>query len=258
MKDFGAFVDIGADSNFLLHKTQIKDSVFVRDAGEWLKVGDEITVRIRSKDEAKGRIELSMLMKMEVLMPMQRGQRLADMREGQELGGKITGVRQFGCFVDIGAEADGLIHIRNINDGIVNDIDSVLRPTDPVVVRVIGMYNGKLELALASPLARLPAVDAFLDVASHIWLDATMVGSTQFGIFVVIMPLGSGPQVTALLGMRETKADKMLAKGDKIRVRVLEVDVKKKQVSVTMKEPIPPEGMSESELKSWAAKPRES
>lgn len=53
--------------------------------------------------------------------------RLANLVEGEELGGEITGVRPFGAFVDVGAEEDGLLKARSINNGLVKDLNKVLR-----------------------------------------------------------------------------------------------------------------------------------
>lgn len=231
---FGAWVDIGADKDGLLHKTQMKEDVFIDDARKFFKVGEDITARVRWKDEAKGKIELSMKPASEVLMPLQRGLKVADMKEGEEMGGVITSVRNFGCFVDVGAEADGLIHIRNLNDGLVSNIDSVMKHGDNVVVKVIGVRDGKLELSLVSPLARLQAVDSYKAVPNDEWLDGTIVAKARFGIFVEVSSPGD-PEVAGFLGYKQAKGVEGMRLGDKVKVRVLEVDTAKKHVFLTMK-----------------------
>mmetsp|Transcript_93093 Transcript_93093/g.290188 ORF Transcript_93093/g.290188 Transcript_93093/m.290188 type:complete len:468 (+) Transcript_93093:93-1496(+) len=236
VKPVAAWVDIGSIKEAMLHKTQIKDGVFVADARDFLKVGDKITARIRDKDEAKEKIELSMKGEREVLNPLQRGLKLDELKKGEELGGVVTSVRNFGCFVDVGAEADGLIHVRNINDGLVGKIDDLIRHGDDVLVRVLGFSNGKLELALASPLARLPAVDAFQDLPADKWLEGKIVDMVQFGVFVSVEP-PVGPQVTAFLRYSEAENPEFMQEGEEIKVRVLRVDTEKKQLFLTMKTP---------------------
>jgi len=233
--NFGAFVDIGADKDCLLHKSQILDGKYVGDAREVLQEGDEVTARILKKDEAKGRMELSRRPQLDVLRPLQRGQKLASLRPGQEMGGVVTSVKTFGCFVDVGAEADGLLHVRNINDGVVANIDDLLKFGDPVVVRVLGQKEGKLELELASPLPRLPEVGGFKKVAPYEWLEGELVGMAPFGAFVALDQPGGGPKVTAELGLSKMKDADTLSIGDKVKVRLLRVDTERKRVFVSMK-----------------------
>jgi len=59
LADFGAFVDIGAQTDGLLHVSQLS-SDFVRHPSEVLKVGQEVQVRILEVDTRKRRISLTM------------------------------------------------------------------------------------------------------------------------------------------------------------------------------------------------------
>lgn len=167
---------------------------------------------------------------------MQRGQKLDKLEEGQELGGVVTGVRNFGAFVDVGAESDGLLHVRHINDGIVGKLDTIMRHGDPLVVKVIAVRAGKLELGLVSPLPRLPKVDGFLNVKEDEWISGTVVALMKFGSVLEVTSPKDGTKMDAFLGLRHSKSGSMLGFGDVIQARILKVDTEKRQVLLTQKE----------------------
>ncbi|GMH39386.1 hypothetical protein BSKO_07284 [Bryopsis sp. KO-2023] len=55
---FGVFIDIGAETDALVHISQLMDA-FVKDINEFLQVGDMIQVKIIDKDEQRRRIGAS-------------------------------------------------------------------------------------------------------------------------------------------------------------------------------------------------------
>lgn len=59
LQPYGAFVDIGVGQNGLVHISELKEG-FVRNVEDVVTVGDEVTVRVKEVDVAKGRIGLSM------------------------------------------------------------------------------------------------------------------------------------------------------------------------------------------------------
>lgn len=58
--DFGVFVDIGLESDGLVHISQISND-FIKHPGDVLKVGDKIKVSVLSIDKDKQRVQLSMI-----------------------------------------------------------------------------------------------------------------------------------------------------------------------------------------------------
>ena len=72
-----------------------------------------------------------------------------DVQPGMVLPGIITNITNFGCFVDIGAHQDGLIHISNLCDRRVNDPNEVVHLNQKVMVRVIGVEIERKRISLS-------------------------------------------------------------------------------------------------------------
>ncbi len=67
---------------------------------------------------------------------------------GSKLEGKVTGITHFGAFVLLPGGQTGLVHISEIADSYVRDINEHLKVNDPVTVKVINLDNGKIGLSI--------------------------------------------------------------------------------------------------------------
>lgn len=67
LEKFGAFVDIGAERDGLVHVSEMSDG-YVRDPSEVAKVGDEVEVAVLDVDRGKKQIRLTMNISLEALM----------------------------------------------------------------------------------------------------------------------------------------------------------------------------------------------
>lgn len=68
---------------------------------------------------------------------------------GAKVSGKVSGITNFGAFVDLGDHKTGLVHISEISDGYVKDIHDVLSVGDEVTVKVLTVGDdGKIGLSI--------------------------------------------------------------------------------------------------------------
>jgi len=67
---------------------------------------------------------------------------------GSKLEGKVTGITHFGAFVLLPEGETGLVHISEIADSYVRDINEHLKVNDPVTVKVINLDNNKIGLSI--------------------------------------------------------------------------------------------------------------
>jgi small subunit ribosomal protein S1 len=137
---FGAFVDIGAEREGLIHVSQISEQRVNRVA-DVLSEGDNVTVWVQRVDPGQGRISLTMV------EPPERS--IADLKPDQVLSGKVTKLAPYGAFVDIGVERDGLVHISEMSEGHIARPDDVAQVGDEVEVRVIGVNRRRHRIELS-------------------------------------------------------------------------------------------------------------
>ena len=60
-----------------------------------------------------------------------------DLKEGQLLPGIVNNITNFGCFVDVGIKESGLIHVSNLSDTFVSDVNAHVHLHQQIVVKVL-------------------------------------------------------------------------------------------------------------------------
>ena len=72
---------------------------------------------------------------------------------GQIVEGKITGITNFGVFVDLGEGKSGLVHISEVARSYVNDINDFVKINDTVKMKVLNIGDdGKISLSIKRAL----------------------------------------------------------------------------------------------------------
>ncbi len=72
---------------------------------------------------------------------------------GQIVEGKITGITNFGVFVDLGEGKSGLVHISEVARSYVNDINEFVKVNDVVKMKVLNISeDGKISLSIKKAL----------------------------------------------------------------------------------------------------------
>ncbi len=128
MVDFGAFIDIGVGRDGLAHISTLKRA----GVDKTLKVGDEIEVQVRRADLDNNRISLT-------IPGAGRSDktRLEDLEVGSTITGRVVRLVDFGAFIDVDAQTDGLVHISQLSDGFVGQVSDVLEVGQEVEVRIL-------------------------------------------------------------------------------------------------------------------------
>lgn len=67
---------------------------------------------------------------------------------GNIVEGKVTGITNFGAFVELADGKTGLVHISEVADAYVHDIKDYLKENDTVKVKIINMRDGKIGLSI--------------------------------------------------------------------------------------------------------------
>jgi len=67
---------------------------------------------------------------------------------GSKVQGKVTGITNFGAFVEIPGGSTGLVHISEVADSYVKDVNDHLKIGDMIEVKVISEKDGKTALSI--------------------------------------------------------------------------------------------------------------
>jgi small subunit ribosomal protein S1 len=137
---YGAFVDIGAERDGLVHVSQISRERVNRVA-DVLNKGDKITVWVQHVEPEQGRISLTMV------EPPERT--LDELKPDQVLTGTVTRVVPYGAFVDVGVGRDGLVHISEMAEGHIGRPEDVARVGDEVEVKVLAVNRQRRRIELS-------------------------------------------------------------------------------------------------------------
>tara|TARA_B110000902_G_scaffold255212_1_gene320255 strand:+ start:3305 stop:5428 length:2124 start_codon:yes stop_codon:yes gene_type:complete len=75
---------------------------------------------------------------------------VSDLRKGQLLPGIVNNITNFGCFVDIGIKESGLIHVSNLSDTFVKDVNAIVTLQQQILVKVleVDVERKRIQLAL--------------------------------------------------------------------------------------------------------------
>jgi len=138
--DFGAFIDIGVGRDGLAHISTLKRA----GVDKTLKVGDEIEVQVRRADLDNNRISLT-------IPGAGRNDktRLEDLEVGSVITGRVVRLVDFGAFIDVDAQTDGLVHISQLSDGFVGQVSDVLEVGQEVEVRILDVDVERRRISLA-------------------------------------------------------------------------------------------------------------
>ncbi len=112
VRDFGAFVDLGAGVQGLLHVSEMGWSR-VSDPSNLLKLGEEITVKVLRVDDDKQKISLGLKQLTDdpwVKVP-------DTYKVGQVRTGRVTRLAEFGAFVEFEPGVEALAHVSTFAAG---------------------------------------------------------------------------------------------------------------------------------------------
>jgi S1 RNA binding domain protein len=73
---------------------------------------------------------------------------------GSKVQGKVTGITNFGAFVELPGGSTGLVHISEVADSYVKDVNDHLKVGDQIEVKVISEKDGKIALSIKKAIDR--------------------------------------------------------------------------------------------------------
>lgn len=157
IRGIGAFVELPNKIRGLVHISEVSDD-YVVNVSDYLSVGQKIKVKIIGNDNNK--IALS-IRKVNDKSCCEKYQ-VNDIVEGT-----VSGISDFGAFVDLPGGSRGLVHISEISDDYVKNINNYLSIGQKVKVMIIDKKDNKIALSVRRADPKLSKVSGGRNVDPH-------------------------------------------------------------------------------------------
>jgi small subunit ribosomal protein S1 len=250
VREFGAFVDLGAGVQGLLHVSEMAWSR-VSDPGAIVKAGDEITVKVLRVDDDKQKISLGL--KQLSADPWSRVPEVY--KVGQRLPGRVTRVAQFGAFVELEPGIEGLAHASTFeptgrSGGWMGHVTAGMTGTFEILS--IDLVQKRIGVALVPEGSA--GTEGGAATRPGIVPGARLTGKVErhenFGVFVFLAPGRTG-----VIPMNETGIPKegdirrAFPVGADVEVVVLEIDPSGRRIRLSAKAVA--EAREAEEVREW-------
>ena len=232
--DYGAFVDLGGVDG-LLHVTDISWKR-INHPTEALTIGQQVQVQVIRFNPETQRISLGM--KQLEADPWEGV--AAKYPVGVKFKGRVTNITDYGAFVELEAGIEGLVHVsemswtkKNIHPG------KIVSTSQEVEVMVLDVDETKRRISLGLKQCLDNPWESFAEkypIGSRI--EGEIKNTTEFGLFVGLPGDIDGMVHLSDLDWNQSgeEAAKDYKKGDRITVKVLDIDSDKERISLGVKQ----------------------
>ena len=170
----------------------------------------------------------------------------AEIEEGKRYTGTVKSLTSYGAFVDIGG-VDGMVHISELSWSRIKHPSEVVKVGDTVDVYVISADKEKKKISLGmkdhsqDPWSVFTSTYQVGDVA-----NVRIVKLMTFGAFAEVVPGVDGLiHISQIADHRIDKPSDVLAEGDKVDVKITDVDMENKKISLSIRALLEEQGQDE-------------
>ena len=209
-------------------------SKFVKDLNELL--GKEKDVKIIEFNKKENKLVLSAKEVEQEKLSKKREELWKTLKEGQKISGKVVRIVKFGAFVDIGG-IEGLVHLNDLSWKRINNPSEVVKEGDEVEVFVLNVDRDRERVGLA-----------LKDIKEDPWekvLDNHKIGNIEEGKVVKLVEFGAFIEledglegllhISEICEERILKPEEVLKVGDRIKVKILDINKENKKISLSKK-----------------------
>lgn len=160
---------------------------------------------------------------------------VAGIKVGDTLEGKVSGVVDFGIFVNLG-QLEGLVHISEISWGKVDHPSNFAKVGDTVKIQVIGIEDDKISLSMKR-LQDDPWLATIANFSIGQEVDATVTQIMPFGVFVQVgvEEIDGLIHISELAHEHVTDPASVVAVGDKLKVKVIDLGPDSHRLGLSLK-----------------------
>ena len=244
---YGAFVEIENGVEGLIHLTEMSWTKRIAKAADVLNVGDEVEAVVLEIDTENHKISLGLRQK-----ERNPWEVLAEKYPvGMHITGKVRNMTNYGAFVEIENDIDGMIHVSDMSwTRKVNTPNEVLKPGQEVEVVILEINPEQQRISLGLKQAEEDPwanIDKLYKVGDVVKGNVTKI--TAFGAFVELSNKIDGLiHISQLSRDHVDKVKDVLKVGDEVEARVIKVDTNERRIGLSIK--AVNETLSEADLKA--------
>jgi len=216
-------------------------------------VGRNMTVRFLEVNKDRKRVVASERVIAREAKAQQQAEAWKNIVEGAELKGTVKQLEKFGAFVDLGG-VDGLVHISELSWGRIKSPSEVLSVGQVVNVYVLSVDSEKKKISLGYRKAEdnpWNNIEAKYNVGDTV--EVKIERLVPFGAFAQIeVGLEGLIHISQISHKRIGTPAEALKVGQYVNAKIMEIDMEKKKVELSMKELEEPEIDLKAETKTEA------
>ncbi|MES5895032.1 MULTISPECIES: 30S ribosomal protein S1 [Bacillus cereus group] len=208
--------------------------------------GKTLAVKIVELDREKNRVILSHKAVVELELDSKKKEAISSLKEGDIVAGTVQRLTDFGAFVNVGG-VDGLVHISQISYERVEQPSEVLEQGQKVKVKVLSVDADTQRISLSIKAAQPgPWENVAGEIKAGDIREGVVKRLVTFGAFVEILPGVEGLVHVSQIANRHVKnPNEVLEMGQEVKVKVLEVHVAEKRISLSIKETLEENNVTE-------------
>ncbi len=227
----GLILDIGL-RGFL--PASLVDLRRVKDLTAYL--GTRIEARVIEMDRNRNNVVLSRRVVLEESRKQERNEILEHLEKGMHLKGVVSSIVDFGAFVDLGG-IDGLVHISELAWNHVNHPSEVVKVGQEVEVEVLDVDLKRERISLG---LKQTTEDPWKSLVKNFPVGAIVEGQvTKLVPFGTFIELGDGIEglvhISEMAKGHVDQPNQVAQVGDTVQVKVMEIDLDRRRVSLSMK-----------------------
>jgi len=212
-------------------------------------IGSKIAVKVIEVNRKRRRLVLSQREAQTGRRAQRKEALLDELKEGEVRRGVVSGLRDFGAFVDLGG-ADGLIHISELAWHRVRHPRELLSVGDEIDVYILRLDRDGKRIGLS--LKRLqPNPWALVDEIYHIGqlVEGEVSRVTQFGAFVSLEPgIEALLHTSQMADPAPENPAQIVREGQPLLMRVISIESHRQRLGLSLKE------VTATELAEWQAR----
>ena len=232
--DYGAFVELEPGVEGLVHVSEMSWTRKNVHPGKIASTSQEVEVEILDVDASKRRISLGI--KQTQSNPWEIF--LIEHPVGSEVEGEVRNITEFGLFINIGGDLDGMVHMSDLSwQQNADEEIGKYHKGDQVKAKVLDVDVDKERISLGiKQLEPDPYADAMGGISRGSVVTCTVARVTDGGVEVLINGVVPGlVRKTELARDRSDQRPDRFAPGDRLDAKVTNIDKASRRVSLSVK-----------------------